>query len=419
TARRSCGEAQAAAAAFAQLAAGQPDSALLQLELGRTLAAQGRDADALAALTRAVELEPNLPEAWRELAGLHAARGDPAACDLAYARFTRLALPEQRLAEAGVALANDRLAAAEALLRRQLAQSPQDVAAMRMLAVIAAERDDYVEAERLLGECLRLAPGYSEARFELARILNSQQKAAPMLPLLERLLALEPHSLRYRTLQAAAYNLLGQNDRATGILAALLGEFPADEFVWLYYGHSLRTAGRFDEAIGAYRKSTDLKPAFGEAWFSLANLKTLRFSGGDVAAMQTQLAREDLKDYARLQFEFALGKAREDRAEFGAAFAHYARGNALRRAAVRYDRDSTTALVQRTQTLFSREFFAARADSGCPAPDPIFIVGLPRAGSTLVEQILASHSQVEGTRELPDVLGFALELGVRVRSGAS
>ncbi|MGH7747898.1 MAG: sulfotransferase family protein, partial [Candidatus Dormibacteria bacterium] len=163
----------------------------------------------------------------------------------------------------------------------------------------------------------------------------------------------------------------------------------------------------------------DLKPAFGEAWFSLANLKTLRFSGGDVAAMQTQLAREDLKDYARLQFEFALGKAREDRAEFGAAFAHYARGNALRRAAVRYDRDSTTALVQRTQTLFSREFFAARADSGCPAPDPIFIVGLPRAGSTLVEQILASHSQVEGTRELPDVLGFALELGVRVRSGAS
>lgn len=417
TARRSCGDPEAAAV-FAQLAAAQPDSAPMQLEFGRTLAAQGRDADAITALTRAVELEPNLPEAWRELAALHAARGDPAACDAAYARFTRLAPLEQHLGEAGIALANDRPATAEALLRRQLAQAPQDVAALRMLAVIAAEREDYIEAERLLGECLRLAPGYSEARFELARILNNQQKAAPMLPLLERLLALEPGSLRYRTLQAAAYNLLGQNERATQILAALLDEFPADEFVWLYYGHSLRTAGRFDAAIRAYRRSTEVRPGFGEAWFSLANLKTFHFSAADITAMQRELAREDLKDHDRLQFEFALGKAREDQAEYGAAFTHYARGNSLRRAAVPYDRDSTTSLVQRTQALFTREFFAERADCGCRTPDPIFIVGLPRAGSTLVEQILASHSLVEGTRELPDVLGFALELGARARSGA-
>ena len=417
TAQRSCGDPQAAAAVFAHLAAAQPDSALIQLELGRTLAAQGRDTDALTALTRAVELEPDLAEAWRELSATHAARGDTAACDVAYAHFNRLALPSQHLAEAGVALANNRLAAAESLLRRQLAHSPQDVAAMRMLAQIAAEREDYAQAERLLQECLRLAPGYSQARFDIARILHSQQKAAPILPLLERLLALEPQSLRYRTLQAAAYNLLGQNERSTQILSGLLAEFPGNELVWLYYGHALRTAGHLDQAIVAYRKSTDLKPEFGEAWFSLANLKTLRFSAGDVAAMQAQLAREDLKDNDRLQFEFALGKALEDAGEFAASFAHYARGNALRRAAVVYDPDSVTRLAQRTQTLYTQEFFTARAGFGSQAPDPIFIVGLPRSGSTLIEQILASHSQVEGTRELPDIPGFALELGALERAG--
>jgi len=417
TAHRSCGDPQAAAAVFAHLAAAQPDSALIQLELGRTLAAQGRDTDALTALTRAVELEPDLAEAWRELSATHAARGDTAACDVAYAHFNRLALPSQHLAEAGVALANNRLAAAESLLRRQLAHSPQDVAAMRMLAQIAAEREDYAQAERLLQECLKLAPGYSQARFDLARILHSQQKAAPILPLLERLLALEPQSLRYRTLQAAAYNLLGQNERSTQILSGLLAEFPGNELVWLYYGHALRTAGHLDQAIVAYRKSTDLKPGFGEAWFSLANLKTLRFSAGDIAAMQAQLAREDLQDNDRLQFEFALGKALEDAGEFAASFAHYARGNALRRAAVVYDPDSVTRLVQRTQTLYTQEFFTARAGFGSQAPDPIFIVGLPRSGSTLIEQILASHSQVEGTRELPDIPGFALELGALERAG--
>jgi predicted Zn-dependent protease len=417
TAHRSCGDPQAASAVFAHLAAAQPDSALIQLELGRTLGAQGRDTDALTALTRAVELEPDLAEAWRELSATHAARGDTAACDVAYAHFNRLALPSQHLAEAGVALANNRLAAAESLLRRRLAHSPQDVAAMRMLAQIAAEREDYAQAERLLQECLKLAPGYSQARFDLARILHSQQKAAPILPLLERLLALEPQSLRYRTLQAAAYNLLGQNERSTQILSGLLAEFPGNELVWLYYGHALRTAGHLDQAIVAYRKSTDLKPEFGEAWFSLANLKTLRFSAGDVAAMQAQLAREDLKDNDRLQFEFALGKALEDAGEFAASFAHYARGNALRRASVVYDPDSVTRLVQRTQTLYTHEFFTARAGFGSQAPDPIFIVGLPRSGSTLIEQILASHSQVEGTRELPDIPGFALELGALERAG--
>jgi tetratricopeptide (TPR) repeat protein len=412
TATRSCGDA-AAAKIFEELAATQPESAQIQFELGRSLAARGADEPALAALTRAVELEPNLAQAWNELAALHAARGDTRACDVAYAHFARLATPDWQLGEAASALAGHRYDAAEALLRRHLAQAPRDVAALRMLAEIAAERESYLEAERLLGECLRIAPGYSHARFDLARLLFSQQKADPILPLLERLLALDPNDLRYRLLQASAYALLGQNDLSTRLLSALITEFPGDENLWLTRGHSLRTAGHLTEAIAAYRKSAELRPEFGEAWFSLANLKTVRFSADEIAAMRAQVARQDLKDSDRLQFEFALGKALEDEDDFADSFAHYARGNELRRAGILYDRDTNTRLVERTEQLYTKQFFAAREGFGCQARDPIFIVGLPRAGSTLLEQILASHSQVEGTRELPDILGFALELGAR------
>jgi predicted Zn-dependent protease len=411
TALSSCGDSAQATSAFAGLAAAQPDSALIQLELGRILAAQGQDVPALRALTRAVDLEPNLAEAWRELASLHTARGDAKSCDLAYANYCRLAPPEHHLGEVAEALANRRLGAAEAVLRRRLAAAPQDVAAMRMLAAIAAEREDYIEAERLYGACLKLAPGYSRARFELARIFLLQQKADPILPLVERLLALEPDNLRYNTLQAAAYTLLGQNERAIQVLSALIAQSPCNESLWLAKGHSLRTAGRLGEAIAAYRKSTELRPESGEAWFSLANLKTFRFTDADLEAMEVQVARPELDDNERLQFEFALGKALEDAGNFNDSFVHYSRGNALRRAQVQYDGEVNAGLAQRTRALYTKEFFAARVGSGCAAPDPIFIVGLPRSGSTLLEQILASHSHVEGTRELPDVPGIAYELG--------
>jgi len=413
SAQRGVGNAAAARAAFAQLASAQPDSAPAHFEHGRALALEGRAGEARTSLERAVALAPDLAPAWGELAALYAAGGEWAACDRAYARFVSLAAPEAHLGEAARALAGERLSIAEALLRRRLAQAPTDTGALRLLAGIAAEHEAYAEAEALLGQCLQLAPGDSRARFELVRILRAQQKAEPMLPLLARLLALDPHNLHYRRMQAAAYDLLGRNAQAQQILRALLEEFPDDEFVWLDYGHSLRTAGQTAAAIAAYRRATQVRAGCGQAWFSLANLKTFRFGADDIAAMRAQVARPELKDSERLQFEFALGKALEDERDFGAAFAHYARGNALRRAAAGYDPDSTTRLVERSEALYTREFFAARADFGTPATDPIFIVGLPRAGSTLVEQILASHSQVEGTRELPDILGFALELGAR------
>src|SRR5262249_14941327 len=150
-----------------------------------------------------------------------------------------------------------------------------------------------------------------------------------------------------------------------------------------------------------------LTPTLGEVWWSLANLKTVRFTEADIAAMESALTQPDLRDEDRFHLDFALGKAREDQKAYAASFAHYAAGNALRRQSVDYDPDETTAFVDRSIALFTSEFFAERAGQGHEARDPIFILGMPRAGSTLVEQILSSHSQVEGTSELPDIPALA------------
>jgi tetratricopeptide (TPR) repeat protein len=402
---------------LSQLAAEQPDSAPIQFELGLTYAVAGNDERAHAAFSRAVELEPNLAEAWRELSMLHARRNDADACDIAYAHFTRLAPPEQHLAEAHAALAVYRFETAEVLLRRQLEKDPQDPEALRLFAQIAAERENYVEAERLLAHCLQIAPGFSRARFDLVRIFLLQQKAQPMLPLLERLLRAEPDSLQYRTSQAAALGLLGQNDRSLRILEKLLLEHPRNEALRIHYGNTLRTGGSLNAAIAAYRQAAELRPSYGEAWFCLSNLKTFRFEDAEIRTMLEQEVKPGLSDEDRLQLEFALGKALEDRGDFGASFKHYVQGNTLRRRMVRYDADINDQFLKSLEELYSAEFLAARAGSGSPVPDPIFIVGLPRSGSTLLEQILSSHSQVEGTRELPDIQSFALELGVRELRG--
>jgi tetratricopeptide (TPR) repeat protein len=417
TAHRACGDPQAALATFSELAAAHPGSALMRLEFGRALRAQGKSAEALAELQQAVLLNPELAAAWRELSMLYATQGDTAACDDAYARFSRLSPEGVRLNEAAVAIAHEQFAAAERSLRRALAQEPEDVAALRMLAEVAVAREDYSGAEQLLTQCLRLAPGYTRARLDLVLVLQKPLKGDPMLPLIERLLATDPGDERYRTLKADAYNVLGRNEDAREILVALADECPENPFVWVHYGHTLRALGRRDEAIAAYRKGLEIKPDFGTAWFSLANLKTFRFLPADVAAMQAQLARQDLRHDNRMHFEFALGQALESAADYATSFSHYAAANALRHAAIEYDRNSITGLVERTRALYTRDFLARRRGWGAQAADPIFIVGLPRTGSTLLEQILASHSLVEGTRELTDVIGFSLELGAQEEPG--
>ena len=395
------------------LARSQPATAFIRLELARAYCEAGRGAESVAALRETLSIEPGLAEGWRELSSQLAAAGDAHGADVAYERYAALASQPWQLAEPSLALADDRVVAAEAMLRRILRDAPQDVAAMRMLADALSRREAYAEAERLLRQALDLTPGYSAARHDLARLLLKQQKVADILPLVERLLRLDPKSAVYRDLLASVFSMTGQHAQAIETLGALAAAPNAGYAEWLNYGHELKAAGRSQESIAAYRSAMAFDPARSEAYWSLANLKTFRFDAAEIEAMRSALQREDLKPGDRVDLEFSLGKVLEDECRFAESFEHYAAGNALRRKGVNYDAGKISLHVRRSKEVYTPQFFADRAHFGSQAEDPIFVVGLPRAGSTLLEQILASHSRVEGTHELAEMVAIAHGLATK------
>lgn len=381
------------------------------LLLGMALSADRQGEAALAALRRAVQLKPDMPDAWRALGDHLTAIGDARGADAAYAQHIRFSTRDPRLLEAAAALCENKIAPAEALLRAHLKQHPTDIAAIRMLAEVAARLGRYGDAQALLERCLELAPSFTPARHNYAFVLHRAGKSAEALAEIDRLLALDARNPGYRNLKGAVLARIGEVEAAIDLYQSVTNEYPNHPKVWMSYGHALKTAGRQEPAVAAYRRSLELAPQLGEAWWSLANLKTVRFSAADIEAMRAGLQRSDLTQEDRFHFHFALGKALEDLRQFEASFDHYAHGNALRRELIVYDADENADQVQRSKALFTPEFCAARQGYGCEAPDPIFIVGLPRSGSTLLEQILASHPLVEGTQELPDIVAFARELG--------
>ncbi len=388
----------------------QPESPTLQLELARSHAAAGRPAEAIAALERALRLDARFADGWRELAAQRFIAGDEQAGDAAYSAYMRLAPPPPELADANFAIGNRRFDAAEAMVQQQLRRAPGDVVALRMLATIASKRGDVFEAERRLKECLQLAPGYADARFDLANELYAQHRQTEVLPHIERLLKTYPDEASYLALKAQALRLHGRNSEATALMRQAIEANPRNARLRLLFGQLLREVGQQAEAIDAYRQALAVQPGLGDAYWSLANLKTVHFSEADLKAMQQQLAGTAPLDANRASLEFALGKALEDAGQYAQSFQHYAQGNALHRALAFYNPSAPQRLVERSKSLFVPSFFAARAGWGSARVDPIFIVGMPRSGSTLLEQILASHSQVEGTRELPEVPAIVRDL---------
>ena len=409
-ARRVGGDPIEALSVLEPLARAQPNWAAAHLELGIANCDAGRGVAAIAALRRATALKPDLPDGWRRLADLHDAAGDEAAADQARARFIKSANKDPRLMAAAAALCDNKLAEAEAMLRAHLQHHETDVAALRMLAEVAARLRRYTDAEALLERCLELAPSFSAARHNYATVLLRQAKAAQALPQIEQLMTEAPRNPSYRNLKAAILANLGEYAGSIELYEAVLKEYPQQPKIWMSYGHSLKTAGRQDDGIAAYRNAIAMQPALGEAYWSLANLKTVNFSPDDIAAIRAALARDDLSDDDRLHFEFALGKALEDAGSYEESFAHYASGNRIRLSITPYRAIENTAYVRRSKALYTPEFFAARTSAGSALPDAIFIVGMPRAGSTLLEQILASHPLVEGTMELPDISSIARDL---------
>jgi tetratricopeptide (TPR) repeat protein len=408
-ARRAVGDLDDAISMLSDLVVAEPEFANAHCELGITLRLAGHGEAALAALRRAVTVDPRWAPAWLALGDLYSGIDDRKNADHAYAQHIRCSARDPTLLAAGAALYENRLSEAEALLRSHLKQSPRDVAALRMLAEVAGRLRRYRDAEVLLRRCLELAPSFNTARHNLALVLHREGKEGESLAEVERLLAQEPRHASSRNLKAAILGSIGEYEGSLALYKGVLRDFPNQPKVWMSYGHALKTAGREQEGIAAYRKSIELEPLLGEAYWSLANLKTFRFTEHDVTAMQAALTKSDtgLDNHERLHFYFATGKALEDAGDFAASFAAYAEGNRLRRNEIHYDAVESTARLRRSRTLYTPDFLRERAGLGCEAPDPIFIVGLPRSGSTLLEQILASHSQVEGTMELPDITAMA------------
>ena len=406
-ARRRNGDVAGALAILQPLIASQRQWAQAHYELGLALAAAGQGEVAVAALRNAVRLKPDLHHAWRTLADHLRAIDDSAGADEAYAQHIRCSTRNPRLLEAATALCQNDVPAAEGLLRQYLLQAPTDVAAIRMLAEVAARLGRYGDAENLLSRCLELAPTFTAARHNYALVLHRQNKSAAALAEIDRALTADPGNPGYCSLKAAILSAVGEYDAAIALYQRVVAAYPRNAKVWMSFAHTLKTAGRQQEAIDDYRRSIELAPHLGEAYWSLANLKTFRFSAADIAAMRSQLERDELSVEDRFHLHFALGKASEDQGDYASAFQHYRQGNEQRLSIIDYDATENSSQVTRAKSLLTAEFFAARRDFGCQAPDPIFIVGLPRAGSTLLEQILASHPLVEGTMELPDLVSIA------------
>lgn len=331
--------------------------------------------------------------------------------DAALERSLAAAVRNPVLLRAAQALLDNDLPVAERILRPYLHDDPRDVAAIRMMAELAGRLGRYADAETLLRRALELAPGFSAARANLATALYRQNRPAEAIEALDRLLDEEADHPGHQNLKAAALGRLGSHEEAIFIYGQVLERLPDQPKIWMSYGHMLKTVGRTEDGIAAYRRAIALAPTLGEAWWSLANLKIVKLDSRDVAAMEGALAQADLARADVYHLHFALGKALEDAGEPQRAFQHYREGNRLRREGIGYEAGETTRQVDRAIPLFTREFLAAREGWGCPAPDPIFVLGMPRAGSTLIEQILASHELVEGTAELPDIPILARRLG--------
>jgi len=411
TALRVQGRFDAARQVFEPLAAAAAGSWVAHYELGQALFGLGRTREAAAPLARAVAINRGLAPCWRLLGDILMVSGEVAAAQAAYARRLGALAGDPRLRGAADALADGRPGLAERDLRSALAREPSSLPAAHLLGEALAQQGRIADAERLLAQCAERAPASAPIGQSYALALMRGGRFGEALTQLDRLLAGDTRDHRSRMMKAAALTETGDYAAAAAVTAALLGDFPDQPRGWLVHGAGLRTLGRIEEAIGAWRKCLELDPDCSEATWSLANLKTFRFTADELAAIETRLAGPDLGAEDRANLLFTLGKAREDAGAWALAFESYARANAIERARRPYDADATTDLVRRLKALVTPAFLAQRAHWGLEAKDPIFIVGLPRSGSTLVEQILASHPQVEGTRELADIQVIADWIG--------
>ena len=399
-----------------RLAQIRPQLGRVHQERGHCLRALGRRDAAVAAYEQAVACNPLLTTPWQLLAA-HYEQGAPAKAREAREKCQEIDAMPIALRAALAAYYDEDFKLAEERVRAFLLSFPDDPVAMRLLAELGTRLGEYEDAQFILEKCKALNPRYLPARYDLADLLSKRFHYGRALIEAEEILDVEPGNQHFRMLRANLLLQIGETERALEEYQVIQQEDDTNTRVSLTLGHAFKTLGRIEEAVSAYRHTYRLKPDFGDAYWSLANLKTYRFTSEELAAMRAEEAGVTITTDDRIHLCFALGKAYEDCADYASAFAFYERGNRLRLGILGYRSETVTREVDQQIEHCSDRLFDAKSGSGCGADDPIFIVGLPRAGSTLLEQILASHSQVEGTTELPDIMAIASRLNGRQADG--
>jgi len=409
-AQRLRGDIPAALASLAGLERLHPRFSRLYQERGHCYVALKQASEAIDAFLHGVRINPALPVSWSMLEGLYRITGQAANAAAAAAHVATLKELPPEVVTATTLFSDGELAEAEQLIRAFLIKHGDHVEAMRLLARIGLERDVLDDAQLLLEAVLDLAPDYHAARFDYAQVLIKRHMYPQAREQAEKLLAADRLERNYRTLYAMTYVGLGMHERAIVLYRELLASATHPAELHLSIAHSLKTLGRRDEAIAEYHAAAAARAGYGDAWWSLANLKTYRFEDGELQQIRAAESAASTPVVDRYHLCFALGKALEDRQQYAESFEFYSRGNALKRSECHY-RPELFELNTRLQIeVCTPELFARHQDGGAPAADPIFIVGLPRSGSTLIEQILASHSAVEGTQELADIPRIVVDL---------
>ncbi len=413
--RRYRREFDAALAIVARLKALTPENGRVHQEEGHIYRDSGKPNEALRAYASACRFNPALVASWREQYRIHDRQGRVRQAAHAREQLDFLErLPKPLLAVMDL-ISQGRVLKAEDLCRRFLRKVPHHVEAMRLLADIGIRLGVLTDAEFLLESAHEFEPNNVRVHIDYISALRKRQKFGPALEQAKRLLATSPDNPQFQSIHAIESMQVGDYETALGMFDKVLERIPGDPVTLTSMGHAYKTRGQYDEAVDAYHAALDSEPRHGDAWYALSNLKVYEFDDNEIARMRAQAVNDTLPHADRVHVSFALGKAFEDREDFETSFAYYGQGNRAKKALSRYDADKMTEELRAQSRVCTAELLAR--GTGHPAGDPIFIVGLPRAGSTLLEQILSSHSMVDGTLELPNILSLSQQLRRRGRDG--
>jgi tetratricopeptide (TPR) repeat protein len=363
---------------------------------------------------KSVQLNPTLVASWKELIEIYRNDKDQKNIQIAANQIAKLTTLPPALLAVSELMHQGKLLKAEQICRHFLMHNKQHIEAMCLLAEIGVELKIYDDAEFLLASALELSPDHLTARAHYLNLLIRLGKYKIAEQQAEKLLSAQPNNLSFNVSKANVLTGLGKTTQAIQIFQQVIEQAKAQNSevagFYLQLGHALKANGEIDKAVCAYQKAYQLNPSYGDAFWSLANTKTYRFSDEEIALMRVQSQKSTLATVDKVQLHFATGKALEDRKSYQQAFHAYQQGNQLQRSQNGFNIEKIEQQVEQQIKYCTAELFENKSHLGHQAADAIFIVGLPRAGSTLLEQILASHSQIDGTMELHNILGLASRL---------